>query len=433
LKELSGFNLPTRSIRKRGRRVPFGHIAATGSPGVVWQAELMRTANQITILGDAHSRRGRFPFGIRQTDRLQHLHIIGQTGTGKSTLMRNLIIQDIEGGRGLCLLDPHGDLARQIAETFPDRCLYWDVADQSSPYGYNPITPTSAAFRPLVASGLIDALKKQWIDAWGARMEHLLRFAVLALLEQPRADLRDIMHLFLDSDFRKEVVERITDPQVLEFWTVEFPKMNYKTAADGVAPIANKVGAFLAHPIVRKSVCDPEQPLRFRRIMDEGQVLIVNLSKGRLGTDTSNVLGGLILSSVVNAAYSRQSQPEHHRRSFFLYADEFQAFSTSAFASALSELRKYGLGIILAHQHAAQLDPLILEAVFGNVGSMISFRIGATDAPLVASQLGDVLPSDLVRLPNYEAQVRLMVDGEKTASFTMFTHAEGRAGEHHSP
>lgn len=393
----------------------------------------MLTANPITVLGDAHSRRGRFPFGIRQADRLQHLHIIGQTGTGKSTLLKTLIVQDIEAGRGLCLLDPHGDLAREIGTEFSERCLYWDVADPACPFGYNPITPTSAAFRPLVSSGLIDALKKQWIDAWGARMEHLLRFAVLALLEQPRADLRDIMRLFFDSDFRKEVVARITDPQVLEFWTTEFPKMNYKTAADGVAPIANKVGAFLAHPIVRKSVCEPEQPLRFRKITDEGQVLIVDLSKGRLGTDTSNVLGGLILSSFVNAAYSRQSLPEGQRRPFFLYADEFQAFSTSAFASALSELRKYGLGLILAHQHAAQLDPMILEAVFGNVGSMICFRVGATDAPLVASQLGDVFPRDLVRLPNYEAQVRLMVNGEKTKSFTMFTHPAGHSGEHGGP
>ena len=161
-------------------------------------------------------------------------------------MLKTLITQDIEADRGLCLLDPHGDLAREIGANFPDRCIDWDVADPACLVGYNPITPTSATFRPLVASGLIDALKKQWIDAWGARMEHLLRFAVLALLEHPNADLRDIMRLFLDSDFRKEVVAQITDPQVLEFWTTEFPKMNYKTAADGVAPIANKVGAFLA-------------------------------------------------------------------------------------------------------------------------------------------------------------------------------------------
>ena len=209
--------------------------------------------------------------------------------------------------------------------------------------------------------------------------------------------------------------------------------MNYKTAADGVAPIANKVGAFLAHPVVRRSVCEPAHPLRFRRIMDEGQVLIVNLSTGRLGTDISNVLGGLILSSFVNAAYSRQSTPEDQRRKFFLYADEFQAFSTASFAAALSELRKYGLGLILAHQHAAQLDPLILEAVFGNVGSMICFRVGATDAPILANQLGDVLPRDLIRLPNYEARMRLMIDGEKSRSFTMFSHAEFPVPEPEDP
>lgn len=380
---------------------------------------LLNPENQ--CVGIAYSRYSNKPFGIFQSDRLLHLYIIGQTGTGKSTLLQNMIEQDIRAGRGLCLLDPHGDLAEGIISRLGSNCLYWDVADPSCPYGYNPVTPASAQYRPLIASGLIDALKKQWADAWGARMEHLLRYAILALLERPRADMRDIMRLFLDADFRKAVLVRVTDHQVLEFWTKEFPKMNYKTAADGVAPIANKIGAFLAHPLVRRAVCEPDIPLRFRQIMDEGKVLIVNLSKGRLGSDTSNVLGGLILSSFGHAAYSRQSIPEHSRREFFVYADEFHSISTSAFASALSELRKYGLGIVLAHQHLEQLEKPVLEAILGNVGSVICFRVGAHDAPLLANQLGDVLPRDLVHLENHAVFMRLMIKGKSSRSFSAFT------------
>lgn len=381
---------------------------------------MLLVRNALTI-GLAFRRRGNTPFGILLADRLFHMHILGQTGTGKSTLMLNMMLQDIGAGRGLCLLDPHGDLAEAVADRAGDRCIYWDIADPDCQYGYNPLTHASDRYRPLIAAGLIDALKKQWADAWGARMEHLLRFAVLALLEQPRADLRDVMRMYLDGPFRRQALANVTDPQVLEFWNTEFPKMNYKTAADGVAPIANKVGAFLSHPLVRKTICEPKVPLRFRQIMDDGQVLIVNLSKGRLGTDTSNVLGGLILSSFVHAAYSRQALPENERRPFFLYADEFHSFSTAAFASALSELRKYGLGLVLAHQFALQLEKPVLEAVFGNVGSTICFRIGVTDASVMAAQLGIVLPRDLIHLENHATFVRLMVRGEATKPFSAYT------------
>lgn len=203
------------------------------------------------------------------------------------------------------------------------------------------------------------------------------------------------MPMFLDKNFRNSVISNVSDPHVRDFWTKEFPTMNYKGAVDGVAPIANKLGGFLAHPLVRKAVCEPDEPLRFRKIMDEGQFLIVNLAKGRLGADVSNILGGMIISSLTNAAYSRQDLPETVRRPFFLYADEFHSFTTSAFAGMLSELRKYGLGLILAHQHTYQLDRSILEAILGNVGTLIGFRLGATDAPLIARQLGTTLPHDL--------------------------------------
>ena len=211
-------------------------------------------------------------FGIEQADRLLHMLTIGQTGTGKTTLLANMAKQDAEQGIGFCLIDPHGDLASNLSKHLGVDHIYWDVADASSPYGYNPLTKTSAELRPLVASGLIETLKRQWSDAWGARMEHLLRFGILALLEMPRADLRDLMPLYVEKHFRTHVLAHVTDPHVLHFWNQEYKAMNYKSAMDGVAPIANKIGAFLAQPTVRKAICEPDQPLRFRRLMTKANM-----------------------------------------------------------------------------------------------------------------------------------------------------------------
>jgi type IV secretory pathway TraG/TraD family ATPase VirD4 len=243
-------------------------------------------------------------------------------------------------------------------------------------------------------------------------MEHLLRYAILALLETPKADIRDIIPLYLDKTFRASVLQYVRDEQVRAFWFEEFPRMNYQTAADGVAPIANKIGAFLANPVVRKALCEPKEPLRFRQIMDRGQNLVVSLAKGQLGSDNANVLGGLIVSSIMNAAFSRHDQPEEKRRPFMLYVDEFHSFTTTAFAGMLSEMRKYGLGITLAHQHIVQTDAAVFEAVLGNVGSIMVFRIGAQDAPTFARQLNTIAITDLINQPNHRAFVQLMVKGQ---------------------
>ena len=380
-----------------------------------------RHPNHITILGKTLGRPPHRHFGIRQPDRLFHTYIIGQTGVGKSALLSNLATQDVRMGQGFCLVDPHGDLAEEVLQAAGDRAIYWDIADSNCPYGYNPLTYVTAAYRPLIASGIIDTLKQQWADAWGARMEHLLRYSVLALLETPKSTLADIMPMFTDKSFRSRVVSRVTDTEVRRFWADEFPNMNYKNAADGVAPIANKIGAFLAHPVVRKAICAPETPLRFRRIMDEGQVLIVNLGKGRLGTDIANILGGLVVSNVMHAAVSRQDQPPELRRPFILYADEFHSFTSTAFVGILSEMRKYGLGLVIANQYTMQLKAEVLEAVFGNVGTIMSFRIGAHDAPEIAKQLGDIDPRDLINLGNYELNMKLMIDGVASKAFSAQT------------
>nr|WP_295469262.1 type IV secretion system DNA-binding domain-containing protein [Mesorhizobium sp.] len=383
----------------------------------------MNAHDHVTEVGTTLGRNGGKFFGIRQADRLFHLFAIGQTGTGKSSLLRLLVQQDIEAGCGFCLIDPHGDLASSVVEGNQASLIFWDAADPESPYGFNPLAHVAPEYRPLAASSLIDTLKQQWPDAWGARMEHLLRFALLALLERPASSIADIIPLFLDKEFREEVVTSITDEKVLEFWTVEYAKLRYQSAGDGVASIANKLGAFLAHPVVRKASCEPAEPLQMRQIMDNGGMLVVNLAKGRLGTDISNLLGGLIVSDIANAAYSRQDLPAEERRPFFLYVDEFHAFTTSAFTDMLAELRKYGLGLTLTTQHFSRIENDAREAILGNVGTLISFRVGATDAALLARQFGEEVPSprDLVGLANHEMFVKLMVDGVQTKPFSART------------
>ena len=386
----------------------------------------------IILLATTNARTPNSEFGFKLHDRLFHLYIVGQTGTGKSSLVYSMAQQDAKHGQGFCLIDPHGDLADTLREECP-RAMYWNVADPACDFGYNPLAYVSAEYRPLVVSGLIDALKKQWSDAWGARMEHLLRYALLALLERPVSTLKDIMPMFLDVDFRREVVETVSDPQVRLFWEVEFPALKYNTAIDGVAPIANKLGAFLAHPLVRKALCEPAEPLRFRKIMDEGQILIVNLAKGKLGTDTANVLGGLIVSSIANAAYSRQELPERDRKPYFLYVDEFHSLTTSAFADMLSELRKYGLGLVATTQYSARLERGVRDAVFGNVGTIISFRVGADDAIELERQFGGDVPkaADLVGLANYEMYLKLMIDGVQSKPFSAKTMSPEKHMQQH--
>jgi hypothetical protein len=382
--------------------------------------------NDVSLFGRTNLREPHVAFGIRQADRLSHMYIIGKTGTGKTTLLETLIRQDIEAGRGCALLDPHGDLVERIAATIPSRraadTIYLNVPDASQPFGYNPLLHVSAGLRPLVASALIDVFKKMWADAWGVRMEHILRNTLLALLDQPKAALPDILSMLNNKSFRLKVLAGIENQQVESFWRDEFPKYSFRNQADGIAPIQNKVGAFLADPKLRRILVPERGGLRLREIMDSGQVLLINLSQGKIGADSASLLGALLLTSIGSAAFSRVHQLETARRPFFLYIDEFQTFTTLALANMLSELRKFGTGVVLANQYLQQLQPEISHAVLGNAGTLIAFRLGAYDAGLIAREFEPVFaPVDLLNLPNHRIYLKLMIDGTPSRPFSAST------------
>ncbi|WP_286830248.1 MULTISPECIES: type IV secretory system conjugative DNA transfer family protein [Kordiimonas] len=383
-------------------------------------------AQKCSYLAQTNFRNQQKRFGIRQTDRLSHMYVIGKTGTGKTTLLENLILQDIRAGRGLVLLDPHGDLAECIAANIPlfrsDDLIYFNTTNPHQPYGCNPVRHVSPDVRPLVASGVLEVFKKQWTgNSWGVNMEHILRNALLALLDIPQATLADIPRLLTDDQSRQDVISHIVNPQVKRFWEHDFEVGGFNRASS-LGPVLNKVGAFLADPMLYRVLTTPEKPLSFRRVMDERKILIVNLAKGRIGDDASSLLGGLLVTMLTLAAFSRADQPEHERVPFFLYADEFQNFATESFAGAVSELRKTKVGLILAHQHLHQIPENIRLAVLGNVGTLISFRVGAKDAPYMAREFyPDIGQEDLIGLPNHEIYLKLMIDGAPSRPFSATT------------
>lgn len=382
--------------------------------------------DRITRFGRTNFRNNGVVFGIKQRDRLSHMHIIGKTGTGKSTLIETLIRQDLVAGEGVALIDPHGDLVDRIAASIPDHrredVVYLNVPDPAQPYGYNPLRHVREDKIALAASGLLDAFKKIWGDAWGVRMEHILRNALFALLEHGNAALPDILRLISDSSFRRKVADPLKNEPVRNFWLHEFNRYSFVYQRDGIAPIQNKVGAFLADPLLNRILTSPKIDIRIRRMMDEGGVLLVNLAKGRIGEDSASLLGALLVSTIGLAAFSRADVSEGERRDFILYIDEFQNFTTLGLANMASELRKYGVGLVLAHQHLHQLEPDIRHAVLGNVGTLMSFRIGAEDAPYMAKEF---LPKfdveDLVNLPNHQIYLKLMINGVPSRPFSAET------------
>jgi len=380
----------------------------------------------ITVFARTNFRNRSRAFGIKRADRRAHLYILGKTGTGKSTLLEALMLDDMRKGCGFALLDPHGDLVNKIKSRVPrsrqSDVIDFDAADSSQPYGFNPLANVSADKRPLACSGLIQVFKHLWNDSWGPRLEHILRNCLLSLLDYPQANLSDILKLLSDKQFRHKVIPFIQNEQIKEFWTKEFDKYPERLRAEAISPIQNKVGAFLSHPLLKKILTNPEQPLSLRKIMDEGKILLVNLAKGSIGEDISNLLGSLLISRFDLAALSRANIPEQERKDYALFLDEFHNFTTQSLVLMLSELRKYRLSLVLAHQYLTQLEIPIRDAILGNVGTIILFRIGASDAEIFAQEFAPEFKIiDFTNLPNYHIYLKMMIDGRISQPFSAVT------------
>lgn len=386
----------------------------------------MSAAETVTFFARTNFRNQQRLFGVRRSDRLSHFYVIGKTGTGKSTLLETLMRQDLENGEGFAFLDPHGDLIEKIllavpTERQPD-VVYFNATDRSNLVGLNPLRSVPPEKRPVAASGLLEAFKKIWADSWGPRMEHILRNTLLALLDQPEATLADVPRLLESPEFRREAMHRVANPQVRHFWLREFDKYPSRFRLEAIAPIQNKVGAFLANPILNAILTEQRNMVDLRAIMDEGKILLVNLSKGRIGEDAAMLLGSLLVSQISLAALCRAGTAAPGRTPFFLYLDEFQNFTTRSLANMLSELRKYGIGLVLAHQYLSQLDLQVRDAILGNAGTVVCFRVGMADAEILAKDLYPTFSAeDLVALPNHHIYLRLMIDGRVSEPFSAET------------
>jgi hypothetical protein len=384
----------------------------------------------VTSFAKANFRNEFRTFGIKRADRRAHMYLLGKTGTGKSSLMEAMMLEDMRSGHGFALLDPHGDLLKRIREHIPqDRLadvIDFDAADPNQPYGFNPIGQIPIAKRPLACSGLIQVFKHLWSDSWGPRLEYILRNCLIALLDYPDANLSDILRLFNDKAFRRKVVAGVRNKQVKEFWLNEYEKYPERLRAEAISPIQNKVGAFLSHPLLQRILTSSEKPLNLRKVMNEGKILLVNLAKGSIGEDTSNLLGSLLISRFDLAALSRANIPESERRDYTLYLDEFHNFTTQSLIFMLSELRKYRLSLVLAHQYLTQLDPQIRDAILGNAGTIIVFRIGANDAEFLAPEFfPEIKLTDFTNLSNYHIYLKLMIDGKISRPFSAVTIPPG--------
>jgi len=388
----------------------------------------------ITTIAETSFRNKRTKFGIKKIDRRQHVYIIGKTGVGKTVLEENMVIQDIQNGHGVAIVDPHGEFAERMLDFVPsDRVndvVYFNPEDVKHPIAFNIMEKVDADHRHLVASGLMGAFKKIWAGLWSSRMEYILHYTILALLEYPGTTLLGVNRMLADKDYREKVIEKVKDPAVKSFWINEFAKYPDRFREEAVAPIQNKIGQFISAPLIRNIVGQVKSSIDMKEIMDQGKILIVNLSKGKVGEDTSNLLGALVITKLQLAAMERVDTPEEERKDFYLYVDEFQNFATDAFASILSEARKYRLCLILAHQYIAQLDDMtekgkntkVRDAVFGNVGTIISFRVGASDAEFLEKEfLPEFTADNLVNLDKYNIYLKLMIDGAASKAFSATT------------
>lgn len=385
---------------------------------------------EINFFAKTNFRNQERVFGIKRDDRRRHMYVIGKTGMGKSNLLENMAIQDIRNGEGVCVVDPHGEFAEKMLKAVPanriNDVIYFNPADAEFPIAFNILEAVDDDKKNLVASGMMGVFKKIWPDVWSARMEYILNNTILALLDYPGSTMLGVNRMMMDLDYRKRVYPKIKDPVVKSFWINEFDKWEDKFRKEAVAAIQNKVGQFLSSSVIRHIVGQPKSTIDMRDIMDNQKILIVNLSKGRIGEDSMRLLGGMIITKIQLGAMGRVDVPEDKRKDFYLYVDEFQNFATESFANILSEARKYHLNLILAHQYINQLifdgNGTVRDAVFGNVGTIVSFRVGAEDAEHLEKEFEPVfMMNDIVNLSKYHIYLKLMIDGVAGDAFSATT------------
>lgn len=414
--------------------------ASVETPNIVWSrarkgeppANLPVTSGDVdhgdlTIFAQTDFRHEERKFGIKQADRLRHTYVIGKTGMGKSTMLSNMAIDDIRSGRGLAVVDPHGDLIETILQYVPNRrandVILFNPADRDFPVALNMLEAVDQSYKNLVASGLIAVFYKMYANSWGPRLEHILRNTILALLDAPDSTLLGIPRMLTDKQYRERIKKTISNPTVAMFWEKEFPQIETsRSSADSLGAIQNKVGQFLSSPIIRNIVGQTQSTIDLRAAMDSNKIILVNLSKGLIGEDTSALLGSMLITKIQLAAMSRSDVPEADRVPFYLYVDEFQNFATSSFATILSEARKYKLGLTMANQYIAQMPEDVRDAVFGNVGTLISFAVGATDAKYIAQEFNPTFSEeDLVHLDKYNIYLRMTIDGINSEPYSATT------------
>jgi hypothetical protein len=381
---------------------------------------------EINFFGATNFRNQNRKFGIKIDDRRRHMYVVGKTGMGKTTLLENMVLNDIYAGHGVGLVDPHGDFAEKIVNYIPSNrindVVYFNPADIDFPIGFNILETVRPEQKHLVASGLMGVFKKIWPDVWSARMEYILNNTILALLDFPGTTLLGINRMLADEEYRVRVVNNSKDPVVKAFWQNEFDSYNDRYKQEAVAPIQNKIGQFLSASVIRNIVAQVKSRIDIRDIMDNRKIFVMNLSKGRIGEDNSRLLGGMLITRLQLAAMERVDMLEKNRKDFFLYVDEFQNFATESFANILSEARKYRLDLIMAHQYMEQLDEKVLAAVIGNVGTMVTFRVGSTDAEILAKEfVPTFVEEDLVNLPKFQIYLKLMIDGVASKPFSALT------------
>ena len=382
--------------------------------------------NSITYIGITNYRSTNQRFGIKDKDRLAHIFCIGKTGVGKSTLLQNLAIQDINNGKGLAVIDPHGDVAENLLQHIPEHrkkdLIYFDPADTQHCIAFNPLHAIHPNYHHLVASGLVSVFKKIWGDSWGPRLEYILRFSLLTLLEYPGATLLDIQPLLTNTLHRDMILGHVKNEATISFWQNEFLKYSPALRSEAIAPILNKTGLFLTSIPLRNVVGQKTTSFRMQQVLDGRKILICTFSKGKIGEDACTLLGSMLVTTIQLSALHRAKQPEHLRVPFFLYIDECQTFATQSFVDMLSEARKYGLGVFMANQFLDQLHEKIRSSILGNCGTIISFRVGSTDAELLAKEFYPVFePIDLVNLPRFSVYLKLMIEGASSFPFSAVT------------